>query len=200
MTPAVQKERPPEFRVSVTIRNNLLMERREALGLSAAALCRAAGIATDIYSGFETLRISPRGSRGWKIAALRLAAFHKTLPEDLWPDVVLSVGSNRVEQKVAARDVIAMCYPERIAPSPAEIGDREELRRLLTDRLATLTEREQRVVVMSFGLDGNGDRGLEEIGDAVGLSAERVRQIILGALRRLRNPSLTRDLLPFLEK
>lgn len=66
---------------------------------------------------------------------------------------------------------------------PSDAGNLGESLRSV---LSTLTEREQRIVSERFGLDGQAPRSLKEIGDELGLSAERVRQVQASVLERLR--------------
>ena len=63
--------------------------------------------------------------------------------------------------------------------------------------LSTLTAREREVIMMSFGIGLDNPYTLEEIGDAMGLTRERVRQIREKALQKLREPSKNRRLIEF---
>ena len=65
--------------------------------------------------------------------------------------------------------------------------------------LESLSGRERRVIELRYGLDGDRDRTLSEIGDALGVTRERIRQIEAKALRKLRHPSRTRRLRTFLD-
>ncbi len=72
------------------------------------------------------------------------------------------------------------------------------LREQLSDVLGTLTEREQKVLSMRFGLEDGRERTLEEVGAAFNVTRERIRQIEAKALRKLRHPSRSRKLKDFL--
>jgi RNA polymerase primary sigma factor len=65
--------------------------------------------------------------------------------------------------------------------------------------LSSLSGRERRVIELRYGLDGDRDRTLSEIGDALGVTRERIRQIEAKALRKLRHPSRTKRLRAFLD-
>lgn len=62
-----------------------------------------------------------------------------------------------------------------------------------------LTDRELLCVTLRYGLDGHGERKLHEIGNAIGVSRNRVRQLLQRAIRKLRHPSRSRNLREFLE-
>ena len=64
--------------------------------------------------------------------------------------------------------------------------------------LSTLTEREEKVLRLRFGLDDGQCRTLEEVGQIFGVTRERIRQIEAKALRKLRHPSRSRKLKDFL--
>ena len=64
--------------------------------------------------------------------------------------------------------------------------------------LGTLTEREEKVLRLRFGLDDGTPRTLEEVGTMFGVTRERIRQIEAKALRKLRHPSRSRRLKDFL--
>ena len=66
--------------------------------------------------------------------------------------------------------------------------------------LKTLTPREEKVLKMRFGIDVASEHTLEEVGKDFGVTRERVRQIEVKALRKLRHPSRSKELMPFLEK
>ena len=74
------------------------------------------------------------------------------------------------------------------------------LREQLLEAMDTLTEREQRVVSLRFGLDDGKTRTLEEVGKEFKVTRERIRQIEAKALRKLRHPSRSRKLKDYLDQ
>ena len=78
--------------------------------------------------------------------------------------------------------------------SSSEAVVQREMRERLAGVLDTLTPREALVITQRFGLDGNGERTLEDLGSERGCSRERIRQIEAKALRKLRHPSRSRHL------
>lgn len=85
------------------------------------------------------------------------------------------------------------------APQPLEELVREELVRTLEELLSKLTERQQQILRLHFGLDGGKSRSLEEIGMLLGVSKERARQIEKQAMDRLKELGTDMGLEDFLE-
>ncbi|EKP95017.1 RNA polymerase sigma factor RpoD [Thermaerobacter subterraneus] len=85
------------------------------------------------------------------------------------------------------------------ALAPAEAASQLLLREQLEDVLHTLTDREQKVLRLRFGLDDGRQRTLEEVGQIFGVTRERIRQIEAKALRKLRHPSRSKKLKDYLE-
>lgn len=84
-------------------------------------------------------------------------------------------------------------------PVPAEAAAATLLREQLEEVLGTLTEREQKVLKLRFGLDDGKARTLEEVGKEFNVTRERIRQIEAKALRKLRHPSRSRKLKDYLD-
>lgn len=84
-------------------------------------------------------------------------------------------------------------------PVPAEAAAFTFLREQLSEVLDTLTEREQKVLRLRFGLDDGRARTLEEVGKEFDVTRERIRQIEAKALRKLRHPSRSRKLKDYLD-
>ncbi|GEK89069.1 RNA polymerase sigma factor RpoD [Alkalibacterium putridalgicola] len=85
------------------------------------------------------------------------------------------------------------------ATSPADNAAYELLKNELEDVLDTLTDREENVLRLRFGLDDGRQRTLEDVGKVFGVTRERIRQIEAKALRKLRHPSRSKQLKDFLE-
>ena len=84
-------------------------------------------------------------------------------------------------------------------PVPADEAAFTLLKEQLTEVLGTLTEREQKVLRLRFGLDDGRARTLEEVGREFNVTRERIRQIEAKALRKLRHPSRSRKLKDYLD-
>ena len=84
--------------------------------------------------------------------------------------------------------------------SPEEYTTHEMLKEEISDVLCTLTEREEQVLRLRFGLDDGSCKTLEEVGQMFGVTRERIRQIEAKALRKLRHPSRSKKLKDFLNE
>lgn len=89
--------------------------------------------------------------------------------------------------------------PDDNVPVPADAAAFTLLKEQLVEVLGTLTEREQKVLRLRFGLDDGRARTLEEVGKEFNVTRERIRQIEAKALRKLRHPSRSRKLKDYLD-
>jgi RNA polymerase primary sigma factor len=88
---------------------------------------------------------------------------------------------------------------DKSAENPANSTAFSVFQEKLDDVLATLTEREEKVLRLRFGLGDGYPRTLEEVGSVFNVTRERVRQIEAKALRKMRHPTRSRELKPFME-
>ena len=90
--------------------------------------------------------------------------------------------------------------PDESNMSPEDFTVHEMLKEEISDVLLTLTEREEQVLRLRFGLDDGSSKTLEEVGQMFGVTRERIRQIEAKALRKHRHPSRSRKLKDFLNE
>lgn len=83
--------------------------------------------------------------------------------------------------------------------SPEAKVDREDMKASIRKLLDILPDREQLIISGRFGLDGDPPRTLEQLAAEFGITRERVRQLEAKALRRIRHPKYSRELIPYLE-
>ncbi|MSQ23473.1 MAG: sigma-70 family RNA polymerase sigma factor [Chloroflexi bacterium] len=88
---------------------------------------------------------------------------------------------------------------DQTATGPAEAASRNLLRESLQDILNVLSDRERTILEMRFGMADGREQTLDEVSTSLGVTRERIRQIEAKALRKLRQPTRTRDLRDYLE-
>jgi RNA polymerase sigma factor (sigma-70 family) len=87
---------------------------------------------------------------------------------------------------------------DEVSPAPEEEAAQSMLRQQFKDILASLSDRERRIIEMRYGLDNEQGLTLKEVGTEFGLTRERIRQIEKEALAKLRHPSRSRKLIDYL--
>lgn len=133
-------------------------------------------------------------------------------PEEIGKEMDMSPAKVRDIQKIAQEPVsletpigeeddshLGDFIEDQEAVSPSDHAAYELLKEQLEDVLDTLTDREENVLRLRFGLDDGRTRTLEEVGKVFGVTRERIRQIEAKALRKLRHPSRSKRLKDFLE-
>ncbi|MCZ8147946.1 MAG: sigma factor-like helix-turn-helix DNA-binding protein [Roseomonas sp.] len=193
--------------IIVSVKNNaLLTAMREAGYEKPAALARDSGASLHRVYDYLNLKVAPIRKDGeWRSCALAISKVLRRLPEDLFPAQFLrrALETNKVTREVSAADLPmlmgeatgSIAYdPERAVAMSAAVD-------ALDAALASLSPREQRILRMYFGLDGEAPRPLHEVGRSFNITVERVRQIVLRAQRLLAAPrhDLRRRCAPLLE-
>ena len=99
------------------------------------------------------------------------------------------------------QDKSNLCYfiEDESVDSPADAATRTMLHDAVSEVLGELSEREQEIVRLRFGLDGGRAKTLEEVGHEFGVTRERIRQIEAKTLAKLRHPQRSQRLREFLE-
>ncbi len=171
---------------------------------SVSSFCQAFGLKLDRVYALLNLSTKPltRWKRLTKTAAQLCAALEKDptwlFPADLyafeWP-------RGLALETDAARFVPLLAAKERhlaLPPSAEDDITRQELRQAIVGALGKLTVRQETVLKMRYGIDDD-EHTLLEIGKQLGIGVARVQQLELTALRKLRHPSRSHALRPFIE-
>ncbi|MFO1530386.1 MAG: sigma-70 family RNA polymerase sigma factor [Kiritimatiellia bacterium] len=133
-------------------------------------------------------------------------------PEELAEEMTMPVDRVRAILKIAQQPISLQSpigdsedtnfgdfIEDKAAENPSEMTAMSLLKERLKDVLHTLTEREQEVLTLRFGLADGYSRTLEEVGRKFNVTRERIRQIEAKALRKMRHPTRLRKLEGFIE-
>ncbi len=137
---------------------------------------------------------------------------HDPSPEEIAEELDMSVDRVREIMRIAQDPVsletpigeeedshLGDFIPDDDAPAPAEAASQVMLKEHTNQVLTTLTEREEQVLRLRFGLDDGRSRTLEEVGKKFNVTRERIRQIEAKAIRKLRHPNRSNKLRDFLD-
>jgi RNA polymerase sigma factor (sigma-70 family) len=186
-----------EYRVKVTVRNNLILTAIEAAGYkNQSAFCREAGMPATALSALISMKSPPLTSLGeFSDAAKKLMEILCLAPTDLWTSeqLTLRLRHNSVERDVnldAMRSMLGIHADEALLllqPSPEDLAAEKDILPLIEDQLNSLTPREGKVLRLRYGI-GCPEHTLEETGQVLEVTRERIRQIEVSAMRKLKNP------------
>ena len=137
---------------------------------------------------------------------------HDPSPEEIAKEIDMSVERVREIMRIAQDPVsletpigeeedshLGDFIPDDDAPAPAEAASLVLLKEQINQVLSTLTEREEKVLRLRFGLEDGRSRTLEEVGQQFNVTRERIRQIEAKALRKLRHPNRSNKVRDYLD-
>ena len=186
-----------EYRIKVTVKNNLILTAIERAGYkNASAFCRESGMTTTALSGLITMKNPPLLVTGeFSEGAKNLMEVLCLAPTDLWTSeqLTLRLKSNSAERDVnldGMRAALGMNAEEAlllVAPSPEEVMEEKDIQKLIEEQLVSITPREEKVLRLRYGI-GCEEHTLEETGQVLEVTRERIRQIEIHALRKLKHP------------
>ena len=154
-----------DFNIKVTVRNGRLLSAIRENYESVAAFSRALGRSAQTVNSLVTMKEKPYKTKGWTDLALDIAAFVNRDPEDLWPEYM----------SADLKEVQAL----QSSPSPEkQIAQLDALKQIAS----VLTPREVNVIKCRYA----DEMTLAEAAAELGVSSERMRQIEVKALRKMR--------------
>lgn len=183
-----------DYILQVKVKNGPMLSAMRANGMQTAAdLSRSCGVAQTSIGHFLNLLDTPIGRKGdWKPSIMKIAEALNVVPELLFPEQHLSkaLAKNQAEIEMDLEDmeqltsgVSSEMVADRTDDAQIEIED------LLYNKMGSMTIREQGVLAMRFGLDGDAPMTLAATADVLSVTPERIRQLEAKALRKLRHPS-----------
>lgn len=169
-----------DIRLQIRIKNARILRAMVEAGIPTVSdLCRRMGSKNQSRVGeLVNFKCRPVTSSGqWTNMAIAVAATLHKEPGDLWPAwmVLIRVKSNEVSLDLTKDEFRSLASPGDMSAALC-----------LEEAIQTLSPREQLVISMRYGFRGNGAHHLGEISEEIGVGKERVRQIEMRALRKLK--------------
>jgi len=186
-----------EFNIKVTVRNNLVLTAiRDSGYTNLAKFAKDNSLALGLLYDTINLKRPPMLQTGeFSPFAMELMEVLGACPTDLWTAEQLTMklkknisyrelGREELQRclQSSARSLIGLDYPEQEA-------EENEAVEIMANMVDSLTPREARVLKLRFGLDGEDEHTLEQVGEKIGFTRERVRGIEAKALSKMRHPS-----------
>ena len=170
------------------VKNNLLASAMERKGIaSAAELSRQSGVHQVCIGRYLNLQESIYDSRGdYRPQFMQLCEFFNLMPCELYPEAQMA-NPLKSNKRVIEADASELTRIESRACDPALLLEEESRGNVVDILLQTLTSKKAKVVSMRLGLDGV-KHTYEQIGNELGVSRCRARQIYESALRQMRHP------------
>ena len=188
-----------EFNLKVTVRNNLVLTAIKDSGYTnLAKFAKDNSLALGLLYDTINLKRPPMLQTGeFSPFAMELMEVLGACPTDLWTAEQLTMklkknisyrelGKEELQRclQSSARSLIGLDYPEQEA-------EENQATKIMVDMVDSLTPREAKVLKMHFGLGGEDQHTLEQIGEKMGVTRERIRGIEAKALSKMRHPSRT---------
>jgi RNA polymerase sigma factor (sigma-70 family) len=197
--------------VQSRFKNKVLFDAIFSIYPSVAEFCRDAYFSQTDIGELLNLKRSPvcaatrgGGQRGeYTRLARRIAAYFGFQPEELFPLSLYQLQLPRlVEHGYSSEELLPLLAARGLPAldSPQGHLEKRDKAEKVSRALQELTEREEKVIRMRFGLEDGVECELGVIGAELGISKERVRQIKAKALRKLRHPSRARFVKPYCER
>jgi RNA polymerase sigma factor (sigma-70 family) len=193
-----------EYRLEIRVRNNTVLKRIEQLGYdSIPAFCRDKGLPYHLVNEIIAFKLPFYGKRGnISGSIIKLADALNMLPDHIYPPERRGKPLTQNKYIVESRGVDLM----QVANSLRADSLPPDERKMLDDFAPTiqlllneLTPRQKEVLERRFGLIDGYEETLDDVGAALGVGRERIRQIEAKAMRRMRHPDRSRNLREYLE-
>lgn len=183
-------------RIELKFKNNFILSMMEERGItSVAKLAGQVDCERNAIYRLVSMKLSARTDDGaWRPAALVLAEFFQCMPEDLFSEEQqeTALETNRATAEIGFAEIQLLTSRTMKEMRPDQIAEAAELKCLVHQSLLKqLSHREHRVVALYFGLSGQKEHTLEEIGEQFLIGHKRIHQILSKALRKLKHPSVS---------
>jgi RNA polymerase primary sigma factor len=186
-----------EYRIKVSVKNNLLLRAIEDAGYSSVSqFCADNGLKEGPVHKLIRFTSRPLHNSGeFSPIAQQLMEILGAAPSDLWTpeQLELQLIKYAVERNAGQAELnaaLGMSRSELISfETPEDTVQAKDRRRVINEALDTLTRQEKKVLEMRLGLNGADPQTQEEVGDVFEISKSRVAQVERKAIHKLRHPS-----------
>jgi RNA polymerase primary sigma factor len=190
---------PKDYRIEIKVKNNRLLTKMEKAGYaSVAKFAEALGVNRDVIDRIVRMRSAALDEEGYyRPEALKIAEFLNCTPQDIYPPAQMrgTMKKNTAQITANANEVDSLTSSLRtLAFSPEKKLILDGAKQVLKAAMLRLTPREQRVLDLRYGLTYGEEKTLEEIGAMFGVNRERIRQIEMKALRKMKHPERSKEL------
>lgn len=196
-----------EVRLELRTRNNRLWHIVFDQYESVSEFCRTHGLNGSVVGEYLNLCRSPYDRKTGELrqSAKQICDVSGLGPNELFPPdlYAASLSWPKIRSvEIPSSRLLPIGSARRLALPASQHDDieRDELRQTMQSVLSTLTPREQKVLSFRFGIGDNEEHTLQQSADSFRVSRERIRQIEAKAIRKLRHPSRSKQLEPFLDR
>lgn len=178
-----------DYLITLTVKNNIMLNKMKENGFNtAASLSMATNVSQSMIGSYLNLKEIPfsrRKNEEFKESIVKISKTLKMLPEDLFPEQHLRkvLNKNKATLEMSKQEVGNILEYNK---DPQNLLEFKETEIDIKMALAVLTRREQAIIDFRFGVSGRETKTLQEIGDILGLSRNRICQIEAKALRKLK--------------
>jgi RNA polymerase sigma factor (sigma-70 family) len=188
-----------DYLVEVKIKNNWLMKKIKENGYeNGNQFAKAHSLQPTMVNSYLSFKEAPYNKKGeWRHSFIRISEALRCLPEDICPPQHLEkvLKKNKSTFEASLSDIAGYLTGNQDTAMPAiEKIVREEDFSEISSVLQALTPREERVIRCRFGMTGDGEMTLAEVGQQFGVTNSRIMEIEAKALRKLKHPSRAKDL------
>jgi RNA polymerase sigma factor (sigma-70 family) len=194
----------PEYRLEIKVRNNAVLRRIDELGYeSVTAFCRDKGLPYHVVNSIIGFKLPFYGKRGnISGSIISLADALNVLPDYIYPLERRGEPLQNNKYIIETRGVDLMQIATSIRTDALPLDERKMLDDFAPTMQLVLNElppRHREVLERRFGLVDGHEQTLDEVGTALGVGRERIRQIEARAIRMMKSPHRSRDLREYLE-
>lgn len=186
-----------KIRMEIKLRNNVMISKREELGLTQIQAAKFCNVRNDVYAKLENLMLYPKDSDGnWIKPADKIAKSLIIDINELFAADILAVKKSKIIRAINSKDVNNYMIDVKEL-NPQLTYDNIEITKQVDIALKTLTPKEEKIMRLRFGIGENKEHTLKEIAEKFDVNCERIRQIQTRSIQKLKRKSRYALLSPF---